>query len=100
MQVAAEKGFTARESRVRQMAIRGGTALSVLLASLVFSLVVPVFPRELMILCAVGLGALAYKFPTPAVLLMLILALPGYFYQIDSALPAATSIPFPLVAII
>jgi|MudIll2142460700_1097286.scaffolds.fasta_scaffold24969_2 hypothetical protein len=100
MRVGERKGFTARESRVRQIAFRAGTALSVLLASLVFSLVVPIFPKELMILCAIGLGALAYKYPSLAVTLMFILALPGYFYQIDAVLPAANSLPFPLVVII
>ena len=98
MQAADEKGFTAKESSVRQMVFRAATAFSILFASLIFFLAIPVFPKELMILCAVGLGALAYKFPIPAVLLMLILTLPGYFYQIDSALPATTSLPVPLVA--
>jgi hypothetical protein len=89
--------FIDRESQVRQTALRVTTALSVFLASLLFFLIVPLLPRELMVILSIGLGALAYKAATPALMLLLLLALPGYCYQFDSSLPAASSLPISLV---
>lgn len=100
MRTTKEKGFITRESKVRQMAMRTAAAVSVLLASLLFFLIVPVFPREIMVLCAVVLGALAYKAPVPALMLLLVLALPGYYYQLKSVLPSGTSIPVLMVVIV
>jgi hypothetical protein len=97
MQIPEERGFIGRESPVRRTTLRAATALSVLVASLLFFLVVPVFPRELMGLFAIGLCALAYKTPTGALILMLLLALPGYLYQLSSSLPPDTTLPVPMV---
>ena len=100
MHVFELNSITARESAVRQRTLRGVVALSVLAAALLIFQVLPVFPREIMVLLAVILGALAYKAATPAVALMLLLALPGYFYQLGGALPAGSALPMPLVAIL
>jgi hypothetical protein len=99
MAEAKEKGFIDRESQIRQVALRVTTALSILLVSLLFFLIFPFFPRELMWLVSIGLGVLGYKAPTPALILWLLFALPGYFYQLDSALPIGTGLPISLVVI-
>lgn len=92
MQVPEENGLVADESKVLQIALRAITALSILLASLLFFLVVPLFPRELMVFFAIGLGALAYKAPTPALTVMILLVLPGYVYQLSY-------LPIPMVVV-
>lgn len=98
MYIPEEKGYIVSDSRVRQTTLRVATAVSILTASLLFFMVVPVFPRDLMILLAIGLAALAYKAPNAALILMLLAALPGYLYQLSSALPAGTHLPLPMVA--
>jgi hypothetical protein len=90
--------FRARESGLRQAILRAVAALSVTVASLLLFMVMPLLPRELMALVAIGLGALAFKFPTPALALMILLAMPGYAYQLGSALPGAVSVPVSMVA--
>jgi hypothetical protein len=60
-------------------------------------MVMPVLPRELMVFVAIGLGALAFKVPTFALVLMILLAMPGYAYQLSGALPAGVHIPVPMI---
>lgn len=94
-----EKSFGARESRLRQTILKVVRAVSVMAASLLLFLVMPLFPRELMVLAAIGLGALAYKAPTVAVVGMMGLALPGYVYQLGAALPSSGYVPIPVIVI-
>lgn len=99
MDAPEEKGFRARESELRQTILKAVAAFSVMVASLLLFLVMPLFPRELMVLAAISLGVLAFKAPTPALLLMMLLALPGYVYQLGSALPPGAHLPVPMVAV-
>jgi tetratricopeptide (TPR) repeat protein len=91
--------FRVRESGLRQTILRAGAALLVALASLLLFLVMPLFPRELMVFVALGLGALAFKTPTLALALMVLFALPGYMYQLSSALPAGVQVPVAMIAV-
>lgn len=99
MDTFQKKGFMTRESGLRQTIMRAFAALSVMVASLLLFMVMPFFPREVMILVAIALGALAYKVPSIALVLMVLLALPGYIYQLGSALPVGASLPIPVLII-
>jgi hypothetical protein len=90
--------FREREAGLRQTILRSVAALSVTVASLLLFMVMPLLPRELMVFVAIGLGALAFKFPTPALALMILLAMPGYAYQLSNALPGAVGVPLSMVA--
>jgi hypothetical protein len=61
-------------------------------------MIMPLLPRELMVFVAIGLGALAFKIPTLALALMMLLAIPGYAYQLANALPAGVHVPVAVVA--
>ncbi len=98
MDAAPSNSYRAKESGLRQTILRAVAALSVTVASLLLFMVMPLLPRELMVFVAVGLGALAFKFPTPALVLMVLLAMPGYAYQISNALPGAVGAPLSMVA--
>ncbi len=98
--VPQEEPYRAKESRLRQTILKIAGALAVTIASMLLFLIIPLFPRELMIFVAIGLGALAYKATTAATVLMVLLALPGYIYQLNSLLPAGIHVPVPVIAII
>ena len=99
MDALQEKGFRVRESGLRQTIMKAVSALSVTVASLLLFLVMPFFPREVMVLVAISLGVLAFKIPSLALVLMVLLALPGYVYQLGSALPLGTTFPIPVLVI-
>ncbi len=99
MRNTGDNPIIAREIRARRTALKVITALSVFAASLLFFLAVPLFPRELMVIAAICLGILAYRAPTPALVVMLVLVIPGYVYQLGSALPAGVGLPIPMMAI-
>ena len=98
MDAVQDKSYTAAESDLRQTILKGVSALLVTVASLLLFMVMPLLPRELMVFVAIGLGALAYKVPTLALVLMILLAMPGYAYQLSGGLPAGVRIPVPMVA--
>src|SRR5512143_2607038 len=70
------KSFRVAESQLRQKVLRAFSALLVTAASLLLFLFLPLLPRELMVFVAIGLGALAYRVPTLALVLMVLLAVP------------------------
>jgi len=90
--------FRANESGLRHTVLRAVSALMVTVASLLLFMTMPLLPRELMVFVAIGLGALSYKVPTLALVLMVLLTIPGYAYQISNALPAGVHVPVPMVA--
>ncbi len=99
MDAAQDKSFRVAESQFRQKVLRAFSALLVTVASLLLSMFLPLLPRELMVFVAIGLGALAYKVPTLALALMVLLAVPGYAYQLSNTVPAGIHVPVAIVAV-
>ena len=57
-------------------------ALSLFIATLLVSLLIPIFPISVAVLLSIVVGALAYKVRPLAVMIMLAMALFGYVYQL------------------
>ncbi len=99
MDATQEKSFRVAESQLRQKMLRAFSALLVTAASLLLFLFLPLLPRELMVFVAIGLGALAYRVPTLALVLMVLLAVPGYAYQLSNTVPAGVHVPVAIVGV-
>ncbi len=99
MESTQNNSFRAAESQLRQKVLRAFSALLVTVASLLLFLFLPLLPRELMVFVAIGLGALAYRVPTLALVLMVLLAVPGYAYQLNNTVPAGVHVPVVIVAV-
>ncbi len=98
VEAAKDVSFKATESELRGKVLRAASALLVTVASLLLFFYLPLLPKELMVFVAIGLGALAYKIPTPALVLLVLLTLPGYAYQLSNAVPAGAHVPVAMIA--
>ncbi|GEM_PF-2488074 len=98
METRQEQGLIARERRFRVTLLSLLAAAFVMVAALLLFLLVPFFPPQVSVFIAVALGIIAFKAPTPALVAMLLLAVPGYVYQLGP--PPETSIGLPLVVIV
>ncbi|MDO8473863.1 MAG: hypothetical protein Q7T05_08650 [Dehalococcoidia bacterium] len=82
MEAKTDQGLIAREQRLRATLLSALAAAFVMIAALLLFLLVPFFPVQVAVFLAVVLGVLAFKAPSPAVTAMVLLAIPGYIYQL------------------
>ncbi|MBI2957981.1 MAG: hypothetical protein HYY32_03970 [Chloroflexi bacterium] len=97
MEESQELNLKAREQQYRAMLLSALAAVFVTAAGLLLLLLAPFFPPQIAVFLAILLGVIAFKAPAPALAALMLLALPGYVYQLA---PSETSTGLPLLVVL